>query len=287
MTDWNSFIDSLEDTELETRETDTRDIQRFPCQQCGGTGLWRARRQNYRGNDKCNACQGRGYFLTDEYTRAKAREQRKVRKMSKAADQRAQNEAHEVFAWVKDNADWNDFCASLMEQHGRAKVWSDKQVTGAKQMRDKIEYNRRRREAQQRKAKAEATPEVSLSRIHGMFSIASADLKKPLYRAEGLRIKPARQAGTLYVLDEERTELGHYGEQPMYLGKIVEGKFHAGRNANAGTRAALERIAQDPKGAAITYGRLTGRCSCCGRLLTKHASVEAGIGPICATRWGF
>ena len=286
MNDWNAFIDSLEDEQIVSKPTN-RDIQKFPCQQCGGTGLWTARRQNRYGNDKCHACNGRGYFLTDEYTRAKARQQRKVRKMSKAADTRAQNEALEVFAWVRDNADWNGFCASLMQQHSQPKAWSDKQITVAMQMREKTEASRKERAERQAAAKAEATPEVSLSRIHGMFAIASSDLKKPLYRAEGLRIKPARQAGVLYVLDEERTELGNFGEQPMYLGKIVEGKFLPGRNANAGTRTALERIAADPKGAAITYGRLTGRCSCCGRLLTKHASVEAGIGPICATRWGF
>lgn len=38
----------------------------------------------------------------------------------------------------------------------------------------------------------------------------------------------------------------------------------------------------DPKGTAVRYGRMTGTCCVCGKLLTNKASVEAGIGPICA-----
>jgi hypothetical protein len=38
--------------------------------------------------------------------------------------------------------------------------------------------------------------------------------------------------------------------------------------------------------AAVRYGRQTGRCSCCGRELTNKASIDAGIGPICASKWG-
>lgn len=33
---------------------------------------------------------------------------------------------------------------------------------------------------------------------------------------------------------------------------------------------------------ASAYGRKTGRCMICGRLLTNPESVERGIGPICA-----
>jgi hypothetical protein len=37
----------------------------------------------------------------------------------------------------------------------------------------------------------------------------------------------------------------------------------------------------------VAYGRATGSCSCCGRELTDPVSIEAGIGPICAGRFGF
>lgn len=38
---------------------------------------------------------------------------------------------------------------------------------------------------------------------------------------------------------------------------------------------------------AKRFGKKTGHCVCCGRLLTVKASVEAGIGPVCQEKYGF
>ena len=32
---------------------------------------------------------------------------------------------------------------------------------------------------------------------------------------------------------------------------------------------------------------VNGICACCGRQLIVKESIERGIGPICAERWGF
>ena len=69
--------------------------------------------------------------------------------------------------------------------------------------------------------------------------------------------------GALYVKAIEGDE---------YLGKIL-GTEYSGKPAPA-----LVAIAADPRGEAIRYGQRTGQCSCCGRELTKDASIEAGIG---------
>lgn len=37
--------------------------------------------------------------------------------------------------------------------------------------------------------------------------------------------------------------------------------------------------------AAKAYGKLYGFCGCCGRRLNKEASIEAGIGPVCAGKF--
>lgn len=52
------------------------------------------------------------------------------------------------------------------------------------------------------------------------------------------------------------------------------------------SKSILEAIAEDPKGAMVAYGRRTGVCGMCGRKLTDPASIEEGIGPICARRLG-
>lgn len=259
------------------------DQQRFPCQICGGSGKWTARRANKYGDDHCFACKGKGYFLTSQHDRAKARAQRVERKRSKAKAAMDLNTAHEaLFAWLMANRDWNSFAGSLIEQHVSGRAWSENQIAAAERMRAKCEAKRAERDAE----RDAASVEVDLAPIAEMFATAAGSgYKRPLYRAEGVRLKPGRD-GALYVLDDERMELGHFGEQPMYLGKICGGKFQPGRNALPETSTALLAIAQNPRGAAVKYGQRTGRCSCCGRELTKHASIEAGIGPICAEKWG-
>lgn len=76
------------------------------------------------------------------------------------------------------------------------------------------------------------------------------------------------------------------------VGKIVDAKvtlFDA-RLKNAGIDAAeivalLDDIEADPLAAAMKFGKLSGRCCSCGRDLTDPVSIEAGIGPVCATKF--
>lgn len=51
-------------------------------------------------------------------------------------------------------------------------------------------------------------------------------------------------------------------------------------------RVVLEKIAKNPLDALVTYGRVTGVCGVCGRTLTDPESIEAGIGPVCASKVG-
>ncbi|MCP4127366.1 MAG: hypothetical protein GY753_09920, partial [Gammaproteobacteria bacterium] len=73
-----------------------------------------------------------------------------------------------------------------------------------------------------------------------------------------------------------------------YAGKISpEGKFFGLRSARNGVADELVALAKDPLSEAKAYGQRTGSCCCCGRELTDGKSIEAGIGPICASKWGF
>ena len=52
--------------------------------------------------------------------------------------------------------------------------------------------------------------------------------------------------------------------------------LHISQLGQAYPPAIVERLLKhgaDPKQAAIRYGQKTGRCSCCGRELTKHTSI--------------
>jgi hypothetical protein len=75
------------------------------------------------------------------------------------------------------------------------------------------------------------------------------------------------------------------------IGKIEDGTATLFPNRIAaaglsidGIKSALREIEADPVAAAAKYGKLSGRCSCCGRDLTDPESIALGIGPICYTR---
>lgn len=180
----------------------------------------------------------------------------------------------EIVTFLADASKWSMFAFSLHEQVSRGRTLSPRQEAAALAMMDK---------AKARNAADKAKVAVDLSPIAAMFEAAKGNgYKRPTYRAEGVVITRApdtgRNAGALYVKSFETD---------AYLGKIVGGMFTptADGVAEKAPEAVLV-IAEDPKEAAIRFGRKTGNCSCCGRELTNRESVELGIGPICATKWG-
>jgi hypothetical protein len=167
----------------------------------------------------------------------------------------------------------NDFAMSLAQQLLQYGTLTERQVAAFKNM------------AEREKADKAERPAVDLDPVEQMFFRATASgYQKPVYRAEGLVISRAaaggRNAAALYVKDD-------CGE---YLGKVQNGRLFLTREARsreAEVTTSITVIAENPLEAAIRHGRRTGRCACCGRELTKHASIDAGIGPICAEKWGF
>lgn len=87
------------------------------------------------------------------------------------------------------------------------------------------------------------------------------------------RMSPSR--ATIYIRNANGTR---------YIGKVYEN----GRVVNNGMPLSETEIdslnailAMPLMDAAVAYGRATGNCACCGRLLTDPDSVRRGIGPIC------
>jgi len=175
------------------------------------------------------------------------------------------NEQHPgLGTFLKESASWSEFAASLYNSLLTKGSLSEKQVDAANRMRAKS-----------------TTATVDLTPIREMFELAVGNgYKKPVYRAEGLVINRAPDTGAnpgaLYVKADAE-----------YQGKILGTTFTGVRNLLDDTMDALAIIAKDPEQAAIAYGRRTGKCACCGRKLTVHASIERGIGPVCAEKWGF
>lgn len=72
-----------------------------------------------------------------------------------------------------------------------------------------------------------------------------------------------------------------------YFGKISpQGEFSPSGNCNDEGLNYLKEFAENPLEVAQAYGKRTGNCCCCNRLLTDPQSVADGVGPVCRARYG-
>ena len=109
--------------------------------------------------------------------------------------------------------------------------------------------------------------------------------KRMKMRFAEIAVSPNKIGTALYVTSLTETEVGNYGIQPKYLGKICNRTGMDSRLPDD-VKEVLLSAAADPLTAAIRYGRESGNCSCCGRELTDPRSIELGIGPICKDKFG-
>jgi hypothetical protein len=258
------------------------------CKKCNGTGRWLGG-YNRNGERKCFACKGEGKFVrrTSPEQRAKAKQRYAEAKATKEADRLSAAKAWaaehpEQAAWIKESRlNGFEFAQAMHDALLKFGGLTEKQQATV----DRLTAQSQERKARwaEEKAKKEATaPLIRMDKIEEAFRSALSEGKTTglKLRLDSFAFSPApsrgANAGAIYVK-----------ENGVYLGKIAGGKFLATRDCSADTAKRVIKIAADPKAAAIAYGRRTGNCACCGRLLTAEGSVELGIGPICAEKWGF
>ena len=185
-------------------------------------------------------------------------------------------------AYLDANRATSEFCASLWDTVGKWGSLTPKQLAAATAGAGRAKQRDAER-ASVAKAAVETAPTVNVDAVTAAFESAKAKgLKRPTIRLPGVTLSLAgetsRNPGAIYAKAEG---LG------TYLGKIVAGKFFAGSECTAAAQEAVRAALVDPLAQAVAYGRQTGSCSCCGRELTDPVSVERGIGPICASKFGW
>ena len=244
MSDWDSFVDSLveNDAPIQLKQSTEK---RYPCGQRAGTGVFQGVRVHQE-KKQCFACRGKGYFKTDPRKLEKARQQRAKKKQDAIEAAQALNQETAIYASVFAMAGWNDLARSLAEQHNAGRAWSEKQIAAIEAMLVRMEERRAQKEAEAR--------EVNLQPIIDMFAHArDKGYKRPVYRAEGLKISLApatgANAGALYVKTEN----------DEYIGKVADGRFFGTREATEEHKTALSVIAESPRDAAIRHCIVTGK----------------------------
>lgn len=249
-----------------------------PCRKCNG----RKNFYSYSGRviGPCFTCKGTGQqsFKTSSEQRQKAKasaEARKERDQQQAwADFQTQHP--EIAAWIQSSKDSFPFAASLEQAVIRWGHLTDKQLASAQKC-----VNGRKAAQEARSATISAAPEVTLESVEKAFQTAkSAGIKYPKLNLDVFKFSPApdsgKNAGAIYVKEGE-----------AYLGKVMGGKFIRTRDCTDEQQCKIIAVAADPKAAAIAYGKRFGSCAICRRELSNQASIDLGIGPICAEKFGW
>ena len=255
----------------------------FPCGKCGGTGIWRS--WGGRSSGKCNACQGRGTFKSSEADRRKARGQVRERKERNLAETRRlfDEENPGVGAWLARVPLWRQPVPFLVEMGLKLDQWGYLTEGQLAAVRRSMDREKERDAARRAGGDSRAKP-VDITGISKAFAAAAEKGKKHLALFLGdFEFQPAKSSGVnpgaVYV---------RRVSDKVYLGKIVDGLFLRTRDCDeqeAGRLVAEASSITDFE-SIVVRGRDTGICCCCGAELTDPVSIAAGIGPICAEKWG-
>lgn len=257
------------------------------CSKCRGTGRFTSYSGRTLGN--CFACKGSGKltFRTSPEQRAKAAVQRE-----NSAQRKAEQLAEQVRVWAEThNADYSwicaksatfDFARNMLDALRKYGSLTDKQHATVTRLQ-LADAERQAAFAAERAAREANAQAVDVSKIEQAFANArEKGIQRPKTYLGSYKFAAApstgKNAGAIYVTDTQSDE---------YLGKVSGGRFLAVKACTGAQEIEILAVLADPKEAAIAFGRRTGRCSCCGRELTNHASIDLGIGPICAEKYGW
>jgi hypothetical protein len=252
------------------------------CGKCRGTGQtpWGV----------CFRCKGAGgkTFKTSPETRAKERHQKAARAVTKAEQAWTDFAAHnvEVAAWIEAKKGSFDFAAKMRDVVIRFGDLTTGQRAAVERM---IAADvARAAERAQRIQNAPQVDTAGIDRLKLAFDKAKAyaaakapglSIRNPKITIGGMTISPAKadskNPGALYV------KAGS-----TYLGKITNGQFFASRECDDARKAQVLKFVADPAEAAKVYGQETGICCACNAVLKSEWRLK-GIGPICATKFGW
>lgn len=256
-----------------------------PCGKCKGSGQFVSYSGRYLG--PCFPCKGKGKLTFK--TSAKQREQGR-KSAARTAERKAAERVSKVQQWKLDNpaeAEWIktnayrfDFATSMAEALDKYSSLTEGQLAAVRRclLRDEERELQRARERAELEKSAKS---IDITPIIEAFERARDNgVRSPKLRLDTFVFSRApdhgANAGAVYVKEGE-----------TYLGKIAAGRFQRSRECDEATEARVLAVAADPASAATAYGRRYGRCSICGRELTRNESIDRAMGPICAERFGW
>lgn len=256
---------------------------RETCGKCGGSGMW-AGFGDCVGDRSCTRCKGRGFQVfkftkSERDRRRQAATARAERKTQAALDSFAADHPL-VWDWLNAEAPRFEFAAAMLESLRKWGKLTERQLAAALKCAEGAAERKAKWQAEREQAKAQAQS-VSIDAIESAFERAkAAGIKWPKLRLDSFIFSPAGAAG-------KNPGAVYIKEGDIYLGKVLGGKLFKSRDCSADQEGRIVAAAADPAAAAVAYGKRFGACSVCGRELSNQESIDLGIGPICAERFGF
>ena len=253
------------------------------CKKCGGSGYYHGYSSHGR---HCFECGGKGVieYKSSPEQRAKNKSAYAAKKVKAIEDKRLAGETYllehpNVKAWIESNPGFG-FAVSIQQAIYNYGALTYNQLAAVERCIIGSAERVAKREAERMEAVANA-PSVDATRLELAFKTAMANgLQYPKIKLDNIKISPAsatgKNAGALYV---------KAGDE--YLGKVIGGKFLKVGACSIEQAQIVADLINDPIGYAEAYGKRTGVCCCCGRPLTKGVSIDRGIGPICAEKFGW
>lgn len=272
-------------TQIIKTENETNTL--YKCDACKGTGRWRKTTYSYahgvrKWNGKCHACRGVGGFKTSPEARAKAKNDRLIKKVQEHLQNLAyvrKDIGDDLFSFLSKNNTKNDFFNSLYTCAATKGELTEKQVDALRNSYIK-EADYEVQKAENKKPKAE----VTLTDLVVKFANAkNNDAKIPVIRAvEGEDVFKF----TLAKANSKNPNFIYVKLNDNYFGKISpEGQFF-GWNTQKEDLANLIKVCENISQATINYGRKFGNCGFCLKELTTKESMNRGCGKICAEKFG-
>ncbi len=183
---------------------------------------------------------------------------------------------------LENISSWNSFAGSLVMQYKRKNFLSEKQISSAQNMLNKMVENKIKREGMKKS--------FDTTKIEQLFQTAiSNGLKRPRFHCGNvilsLASEQSKNKGAIYVKHKAVNEYGH--EDKNYVGKIMNKVFMPILKASQDAIDTVMAIAEDPLGSAIKHGKMSNHCSMCSKELTVDRSIKNGYGKKCAENYGF
>lgn len=258
------------------------------CPKCRGTGKFVSYSGRVMGN--CFACKGKGknVYKTSAADRAKAKSARVASFAQKLENFCVEHkDITDWFVRVIDQRPNNPFrfAVSLREACAKYGSLTDSQVAAARKC---IADDAARAEA--RKA---AAPTVDATKIETAFAVAREKAARP--GQQGTFVKPLKLTHGDVTVHFKPGTPGSTWDGMLFaktpddrkLGYIKGGKFFRQFGCTAVEEAAVQELAANPQEGVLAYAKAWKACGICSRTLLNDVSIARGIGPICASKYGW